>query len=324
MTLGDRDDVGEIRNAPIGGGLDVTLDGGAGNDRLSANTGAIDGGPGDDVLDGTFTVAAPASFVPSAFGYGAYLAGGPGADVIRGKAGWSHATYASRSAGVRVTLDATPNDGAPGERDDVRTPDVQGGAGPDTITGSAARNILLGSCGADRLDGAGGDDTIAGNAGADAIEGAGGDDVIYSGDGPADLRADCAAEPANDRVACGAGDDLVIAGAGDEVAADCERVYLAGQSAPRLAISSPPRVRLAGRSVAFAVGDATPAEPAVTGVFPVSGTVDVQAAKGTPAGRLGRATLPALQRKGNARVAIRLSRAARAAIRRRAKGLAVS
>ena len=59
-----------------------------------------------------------------------------------------------------MTLDGKPNDGSPGELDDVQTNAVIGGPGPDVITGDAAVNALTGAGGADVLDGGGGDDAI--------------------------------------------------------------------------------------------------------------------------------------------------------------------
>ena len=47
MTLGDGDDRGTVATRPSARAV-VLLDGAAGNDRLIANVGTIDGGPGDD------------------------------------------------------------------------------------------------------------------------------------------------------------------------------------------------------------------------------------------------------------------------------------
>jgi hypothetical protein len=104
--------------------------GGSDDDRLVGSSGAnhLYGGSGIDVLDGGFGTD--------------YLDGGPGIDTT---------TYASRAGWVEVLIDRKPNDGAPGERDDVRTENVVGGSGGDRIVGDGDANRLDGGPGDDRL-----------------------------------------------------------------------------------------------------------------------------------------------------------------------------
>lgn len=121
----------------------VTLVGGTGNDTL-------EGGYGDDVLDG-----------------------GPGADTLIGHQGIDTVTYERRTAGVVADADGVGDDGEPGERDNIAT-DVEnliGGAGPDTLTGSAAANLLVGGSGVDNLRGLDGADRLDGGAGLDYLNG---------------------------------------------------------------------------------------------------------------------------------------------------------
>jgi Ca2+-binding RTX toxin-like protein len=179
---GEGDDVGPGIGAVTGGsGDDVlvagaephALDGRAGNDHLVGGPRDDDltGGPGDDVLLG-------------ASGDDQLLAG-PGADVVRGGLGRDTTNWAEAIAGVRVTLDDRPGDGAPGERDDVGS-DVEvlyGTRYDDVLVGSAGPQVLLGAEGDDRLDGGGGDDQIAGEAGDrnTLIGGRGSDRIITRG-----------------------------------------------------------------------------------------------------------------------------------------------
>jgi hypothetical protein len=209
VDLGDSDDRATIRGIP---GTDtrpgaIRVAGGAGNDHienLARGVIRFDGGEGNDTL-----VTGPA--------VSAYLLGGAGADVMATSADCcAIAAYADHdAAGVRVTLDGTANDGAPGEGDEVRTSGVVGSPGPDVITGNARANSLTGSGGADVLDGGGGDDSIDTTL----------QDVQASG-GP----------DAPDTVTCGAGNDDVLADKNDKVGVDCERVRAGFSGGPDLVL----------------------------------------------------------------------------------------
>lgn len=211
VDLGDSDDRAIVRWVP---GTDtrpgsIRVAGGAGNDQMeNAATGLIrfDGGDGNDTL-----VAGPAA--------GASLFGGAGADVMASGAGCcASASYGDHdSAGVRVTLDLTANDGAIGEGDDVRTGGVIGSPGPDVITGDAGANALTGSGGADVLDGAAGNDAIDATL-QDA-------QASIGPDGP-------------DTVRCGDGDDDVVADDDDDAGVDCERIRVGLAGGPALALGT--------------------------------------------------------------------------------------
>jgi hypothetical protein len=331
MFLGDGNDTGDIRNAPDRPSLSVLIDGGAGNDQLSANRGTVVGGPGDDTLTGEFLDGGPGDDRLAGTDTDNILNGGPGADLLKGMGGTDRTTYADRTEGVRVTLDGRSDDGAPGEGDDVETEDVNGGAGPDVLTGDDGPNALTGLCGDDRLTGGGGADVLEGGPGADTIDGRAGDDIIYADAGPfgdpPPPAAPCGAQPAtgSDLIACGPGDDLALAGAGDRVAADCERVYFNDRDTPRLKILAPPVVRLARDALRVAIRDVTQASGLPTdGVFPLSGTVSLRAAGGTPEGLLGRAELPRLDGGSLAKVSVALTPIARRALRRRGGDLRVT
>jgi hypothetical protein len=210
VDLGDVDDRALVRWIP-GTGIRpgaLRIAGGAGNDRLeNAASGVVrfDGGDGDDTL-----VTGPTA--------GAVLLGGAGADLMTSSAGYGvAASYADHDrAGVRVTLDGVPNDGAAGEGDDVRTIWVIGSPGPDTLTGDERANTLIGSGGADVLDGAGGDDSLDATL-ADAQDPSGPD--------------------AADTVVCGPGNDVVGADDNDSAGVDCERIRVGAPVGPELVLA---------------------------------------------------------------------------------------
>jgi hypothetical protein len=209
VDLGDSDDRAIIRWVP---GTDsrpgaIRAAGGPGDDRLESSANGFirfDGGDGNDTL-----VTGPAA--------GAELLGGAGADLMASSGGCcAIASYKDHDrAGVRVTLDQTPNDGVAGEGDDVRTSDVVGSPGPDVITGDARANSLTGSGGADVLDGGGGDDSI--NATLQDAQ------ASVGPDGP-------------DTVTCGAGTDDVVADENDRAGVDCERIRVGLSGGPQLVL----------------------------------------------------------------------------------------
>jgi Ca2+-binding RTX toxin-like protein len=167
----------------------------------------ITGTDGNDVLNGTpageAIYAAGGNDIVNAGDGDDDIDGGPGSDILSGGPGQDSVSYGGGS-GVVVTLDGLPNDGAPGENDNV-FPDVEdvfGTENDDKLTGNAAANTL---------DGNGGDDKIVGGAGEDTLFGGDGNDFIDSRDGK------------RDRVECGAGDDNATIDRIDDVSGDCER-----------------------------------------------------------------------------------------------------
>jgi Ca2+-binding RTX toxin-like protein len=148
-------------------GIPVTLDGGAGDDILTAKNGAdtLLGGLGRDILDGGF---GPDS-----------LDGGDNQDTV---------TYERRTSTQGVVVDiggAAANDGGTlddvaGVRDTVfaNVENLKGGAGEDSLVGSNGPNKITGGAGEDDLHGGFGNDEIRAN---DAFS-----DSIQCGGGPAD------------------------------------------------------------------------------------------------------------------------------------------
>ena len=167
----------------------ATLNGGAGNDRLTGGAGGdtLNGGDGDDMLDG-----------------------GGGGDVLSGGGGRDGANYARRTAAVSVSLDGNPNDGAADEGDNVAddVEGVHGGSGDDTLTGSSAANILAGGAGNDTISGGGGSDGLNGGPGNDVLNGDGGNDGLNGGPGNDVLNGD----GGDDRLNGADGDDTVNGG----------------------------------------------------------------------------------------------------------------
>jgi Ca2+-binding RTX toxin-like protein len=162
------------------GGNDF-LYGGAGNDKLL-------GGDGDDGISG-----------------------GLGGDTAFGGAGADLVSYASATAGVRVTIDNVANDGnATDARADNVLNDVErinGSSFADTLLVSSGVNNFYGFGGADLLNGYAGNDYLNGGAHADSLYGGVGNDGLYAKEGYRDTVIDA-----------GAGTDWAARDAGDPVA----------------------------------------------------------------------------------------------------------
>lgn len=175
VALGDGDD----RFASL---LFSRVEGGAGDDTLQGTT--LDGGPGDDVLRGDD------------------VAGGPGADVITART----VRYAGATAGVRVDLNDLSVAGQPGEGDriDPRVEHVVGGRFADLLIGDGRANRLAGGAGDDRIEGGAGDDELDGARGADRLLGGEGGDHLIGG-------------PGADRLDGGPGDDSLLGYGGADI-----------------------------------------------------------------------------------------------------------
>jgi Ca2+-binding RTX toxin-like protein len=165
-----------------GRGDDVVL-GGAGSDLMFGNAGMdiVDGGAGDDEMHG-----------------------GTEADVLRGGPGRDLARYDYTAGAVNVTLDDLPDDGTPGEGDNVAT-DVESvrGGGSARLVGSDGPNLLeVESEGPSELIGGGGDDRLVSRFGGVAalVGGPGRDRLEPSVESTVDTR-----DGEVDRVDCGEG-----------------------------------------------------------------------------------------------------------------------
>ena len=168
--------------------------GGPGNDTLSAPAGLgvsqLSGDEGDDALagaDGVDTLVGGDGSDTLSAGAGDDLLTGDGgatiaADAIDGGAGTDVVEYADRRAGISVDLTRPESAGAAGEGDRLAgIEDVNGGRGPDRLTGDAGANVLAGGRGADVIVGGPGDDNVEGGRGRDRLDGGEGDDALEAG-----------------------------------------------------------------------------------------------------------------------------------------------
>jgi Ca2+-binding RTX toxin-like protein len=178
------------------------IEGGAGDDSLdgyvSRDGDVLRGGPGDDALTG-----------------GALLEGGPGSDLliafpcngetIAGGAGVDSVSFARSDQGVEAEIGGSAGfapggifpPGCPVQQDFPPTSigatveSIEGSAHGDVFRGSGSRNILLGRGGDDALAGGGGDDFLVGGLGRDSLRGEHGEDRLYGNDGARDRLLDC-------------------------------------------------------------------------------------------------------------------------------------
>ena len=142
-----------------------------GNDTISGRSGHdfLLGGAGDDIIDGGFG--------------NDILRGGAGADTLIGGIGRDWAQYNTASAGVTLSL-ATGGTGGEAAGDTFSSiENVRGSAFADSITGDAARNLILAGGGNDTIDGGAGPDVLHGEAGNDTIIGGTEGDELWGGAG---------------------------------------------------------------------------------------------------------------------------------------------
>ncbi|HEX2233574.1 MAG TPA: calcium-binding protein [Thermoleophilaceae bacterium] len=227
----DNLDGGEDGDDVSGGDANDVMRGGAGDDRVGSDSliirgappergnDALDGGAGDDVLH-------PGLGPTQGINDDDTLNGGSGNDSV---------TFEDRTRRVNVFLDAQPNDGGAGERDNVAG-DVErlvGGQAGDLLVGGPANDTIDGSLGADTIQGGGGADTLdggvndfegdalsggeggdflRGNAGDDQLQGDQGGDNLDGGTGSDGLQGGADA----DQVMGGAGVDNLSGGTGDD------------------------------------------------------------------------------------------------------------
>jgi hypothetical protein len=125
-------------------------------------------GSGDDRLISTYHGAGTSQRL---FGGGGddYLLPGTGAanEVWGGPGTGDRAVYTGRTAPVFVYLNELPDDGEPGESDNVHgdVEELRGGSSDDKLIGNSGANILRGDAGNDYLEPLGGSDQVFGGAG---------------------------------------------------------------------------------------------------------------------------------------------------------------
>jgi len=193
VTLGDGDDGLTVLIALAG-----DLSGGSGNDVVSAGAASvIDGGDGADELHGTAQddtlLGGLGDDVLVGGGGDDALLGHRGADLLVGGAGTDTVGYDDgvHDDGVAVTLSGGADDGLPLENDELREIEVvRGGAGRDSVRGTAAAETFVGGDGDDLADLGFGNDRFDGGAGADSclLDGLD-DDLCDGGPGAQDVAA---------------------------------------------------------------------------------------------------------------------------------------
>ena len=200
----------------------ATVEGGAGNDRLSGGPEAdtLVGGPGDDELHG--------GGGDDQLHDGVRRISGTNDDSFDGGEGSDVVGYTGRLVHVGIDLRAGASSGQAREHDTLAAiENAEGGSAGDTLTGDDARNVLDGGAGpgADVVRGSAGDDYINTGPGDRAYGGSGRDffGSSYETTGGALERIDCGADP----------DVVGTAGLGTVLADSCEVVSGPGRDAFR-------------------------------------------------------------------------------------------
>lgn len=187
------------------------LEGGGGNDLLEGAQGSgdsISGGPGNDTINGgagtdrVYEIA-DVNFVltsASLTGLGTDTLIGIERAALTGGAG-NNTIDASGFGGSGTTLDGgAGNDSVLGSASvDV----IIGGDGDDTLIGNAGNDTIMAGTGNDSVDGGAGNDGLSGFSGNDQIIGGADNDTIYGGSG-------------NDTLTGGDGADTIVGGAGGD------------------------------------------------------------------------------------------------------------
>ncbi|RMG42074.1 MAG: hypothetical protein D6725_00270 [Planctomycetota bacterium] len=197
---------GNDRVTALGSDLGPNLlvaNGGRGIDQLTGSRGndTLDGGTGNDIIDG----GAGNDSILGGDDEDS-LTGGTGNDTIQGQDG-NDTIFGSDgddsllgNAGVdRLEGDAGDDTIDGGFGDDQ----IVGGDGNDSLQGNLGQDMLFGGMGDDTIDGGRDNDTIRGNGGDDVLAGDHGDDLIEGNDG-------------NDTLRGGDGNDSLVGAAGDD------------------------------------------------------------------------------------------------------------
>jgi hypothetical protein len=197
----DVNDNGETGNKTINSGPgNDDVDTGEGNDFV--NTGAGHDSAETELGNDTINTGAGQDFAFAGFGSDSVEMGDGedfveeesfpnGADSLNGGAGLGDGVrYGFGFNGVTMTLNGLPDDGHPGEGDNlIGFEDLNGTEGADTLAGDGSNNEIGGGDGDDKITGGGGDDEIFPGRGNDEVEAGDGGDYV-EGEGPTEEGAD--------------------------------------------------------------------------------------------------------------------------------------
>lgn len=187
----------------------ITVYGDDGDDNLSADTAALFGGAGNDVLTGRGALSGGAGddrLVVTGFANGVAYDGGDGVDTIVLNANSYNVSLAAGTidvvgSSVRASITGVERLLMGGGNDTVVLAGgdeyVEGGAGSDTIRGGAGADVINGDSGVDFLYGEAGNDFLLGGTEGDLLSGGDGNDTLDGGDG-------------SDNIDGGAGTDVAI------------------------------------------------------------------------------------------------------------------
>src|SRR4051812_7689713 len=223
-------------SCPIGPSIStVEVDGDDLDDRITFGSGfasrnlsaAAFGGDGSDTINGSdagddLEGDAGVDIINASSGDDT-LVGGDGGDDLSGGAGSDTVSYDGVSDPVTVTLDGVPNDGAPGEGDNVGSNlgDIEneiGGDGADHLNGNSGANALSGGAGNDTLDGALGNDDLDGGNDTDTVSyGSHGGAVTAHVDSGGGQAGETDTFTAIENLTGGSGGDTLFGDSGDNV-----------------------------------------------------------------------------------------------------------
>ncbi|MEM6474113.1 MAG: hypothetical protein AAF802_31475, partial [Planctomycetota bacterium] len=192
--------------------IPIEIDGGAGDDQLTAGSGSVRffGGGGNDSLTGGND--------------NDLLDGGAGDDELFGRSGADELLGGEGDDYLEGNDDSDLLSGGDGDDQlfgDAGSDEIDGGAGDDVIEGGRDSDIISGGDGDDRIEGGrgndeisggSGDDTIDGEEGADVINGDAGNDTITGGQRNDTLRGG----DGNDKIDGGTGNDSIHGDGGDD------------------------------------------------------------------------------------------------------------
>ncbi len=235
--------------------------GGAGNDTITAVsetvTTSLDIASALKDLDGSETLSITIGGLPTGGTLSAGQANANGTWTLASTDLAGLKLTASSATDIALSVTATATEAAGGSATTVRTLNitfdrsaaqslVEGGSGSDTLTGSAAGDVIYGASkpngtpslasnksekdddtisggdGNDTIFGQNGNDQIWGDNGNDTLSGGKGNDVLYGGNGDDKLNGNSGNDTlfdgaGNDTVSGDSGSDMLIAGEGDDV-----------------------------------------------------------------------------------------------------------